>query len=193
MAGQSSTTNTTSTSTGTSTSTSAATSNTTGLSTTTGSSTASAQRVPPPTAVTAFLAGRPVWQVSYLSGLAAGVVTEIWGLAARAAGVPMKAAGLGSPHATAITVGMFALGTMVVVFWFTFVTAAVARFSRRPARLYVRLTVPLTFLSLLIPGTAADTAVSTKLVLAVAHLLAAAVIIPSVAYRLAQVTADPAA
>jgi hypothetical protein len=147
--------------------------------------TTSAQRVPPATG--AFPAGRPLWQVCYLSGLAAGVVTEVWGLAARAAGVPMKAAGLGSHHATAITVGMFALGTMVVVFWFTFITAAIARFTRRPARLYVRITVPLALLSLLVPGTAADTTVSTKLILGSAHLLAAAVIIPSVAYRLARV------
>ena len=174
MAGQSSTTNTTST-------------------TSTSATATSAHRVAPPPAAAAFLAGRPVWQVSYLSGLAAGAVTEIWGLAARAAGVPMKAAGLGAHHATAITVGMFALGTMVVVFWFTFVTAAIARFSRRPARLYVRITVPLALLSVLVPGTAADTAVSTKLILGVAHLLAAAVIIPCVAYRLARVTADPAA
>lgn len=177
MAGQSSTTNTTSTT------------------STTSGATASAQHTPPPAvaAAAAFLASRPVWQVCYLSGLAAGAVTEIWGLAARTAGVPMKAAGLGSHHATAITVGMFALGTMVVVFWFTFITAAIARLSRRPARLYVRITVPLAFLSLLVPGTAADTAVSTKLVLAAAHLLAAAVIIPSVTYRLARVTADPVA
>jgi len=68
-----------------------------------------------------------VWQVCHLSGLAAGAVTEVWGLAARTAGVPMKAA------------------------------------------------------------------VSTKLVLGAAHLMAVAVVVPSVAYRLAQVTADPAA
>ena len=61
-----------------------------------------------------FLARRPVWQVSYLAGLAASVLVETWGLAARAAGVPMRAAGLGSHHATAVTVGMFAMGTMVV-------------------------------------------------------------------------------
>jgi hypothetical protein len=67
-----------------------------------------------------FLARRPVWQVSYLSGLAASVVVEAWGLAARAASVPMRVASLGSHHATPISVGMFAMGTMVVTFWFTF-------------------------------------------------------------------------
>ena len=58
-----------------------------------------------PTAPSAsFLARRPVWQVSYLAGLAASVAVEAWGLAARAAGVPMRAAGLGSHHATAVTI-----------------------------------------------------------------------------------------
>jgi hypothetical protein len=46
-----------------------------------------------------FLARRPVWQVSYLAGLAASVAVEAWGLAARAIGVPMRAAGLGLDQA----------------------------------------------------------------------------------------------
>jgi hypothetical protein len=74
---------------------------------------ASAHAPAPPSA--SFLARRPVWQVSYLAGLAASVVVEAWGLAARAIGVPMRAAGLGSQHATSITVGMFALGTIPAV------------------------------------------------------------------------------
>ena len=41
---------------------------------------ASAHRPAAPTA--SFLARRPVWQVSYLAGLAASVVVEMWGLAA---------------------------------------------------------------------------------------------------------------
>ena len=82
-----------------------------------------------------FLARRPVWQVSYLSGLAASVAVETWGLAARAAGVPMRAAGLGSHHVTPITVGMFAMGTMVVTFWFTFAVIIMARFAKNPKHL----------------------------------------------------------
>jgi hypothetical protein len=57
-----------------------------------------------------FLSRRPVWQVSYLAGLAASVAVETWGLAWRAIGVPMRVAGLGSHHATPVTVGMFAMG-----------------------------------------------------------------------------------
>jgi hypothetical protein len=148
--------------------------------------TSSAAPVPSaPSAFPAFLSRRPVWQVSYLAGLAASVVVEVWGLAARLAGVPMRAAGFGSHQASTITVGMFAMGTMVVTFWFTFVVSALARFARDPARIYVRTTLPLLVLSLLVPLTAQDTAESTRLMLAAAHLIAAAVVVPAVARRLA--------
>jgi heme A synthase len=133
-----------------------------------------------------FLARRPVWQVSYLAGLAASVAVETWGLAARAAGVPMRAAGLGSHHASPVTVGMFAMGTMVVTFWFTFAVILIARFSKNPRRTYLRTALPLLVLSLVVPLTAADTATSTKLTLAAAHLIAGAVIIPVVARRLSR-------
>jgi len=132
-----------------------------------------------------FLARRPVWQVNYLSGLAASVAVEAWGLAARAAGVPMRVASPGSQHATTITVGMFAMGTMVVTFWFTFAVIFMARVAKNPKRSYLRTALPLLALSLALPLTAADTAISTKLTLAAAHLIAGAIIIPIVARRLA--------
>jgi hypothetical protein len=131
-----------------------------------------------------FLAHRPVWQVSYLSGLAASVAVEAWGLAARAAGVPMRAAGFGSHHATPVTVGMFAMGTMVVTFWFTFAVILMARFAKNPRRAYLSTALPLLALSLAVPLTAADTAISTRLTLAAAHLIAGAVIIPAMVRRL---------
>jgi uncharacterized protein DUF6069 len=134
-----------------------------------------------------FLAHRPVWQVSYLSGLAASVVVETWGLAARAADVPMKAAGMGSHHATPVTIGMFAMGTMVVTFWFTFAVVLMARFAKNPRSTYLRTALPLLALSLAVPLTAADTAISTRLTLAAAHLIAGAIIIPTVARRLPRV------
>ena len=140
-----------------------------------------------PASSASFLARRPAWQVSYLSALAASVVVEAWGLAARAGGVPMRVASLGSHHATAITVGMFAMGTMVVMFWFTFAVILMARFANNPRRIYLRTALPLLALSLAVPLTAADTAVSTKLTLAAAHLIAGAIIIPVVARRLARI------
>jgi hypothetical protein len=139
-----------------------------------------------PAPAASFLARRPVWQVSYLSGLAASVAVEAWGLTARAAGVPMRAAGLGSHHATSITVGMFAMGTMVVIFWFTFAVILMARFAKNPKRSFLRTALPLLALSLAVPLTAADTAISTKLTLAAAHVIAGAIIIPAVAKRLSR-------
>jgi Family of unknown function (DUF6069) len=141
----------------------------------------------PAAPLSSFLARRPVWQVSYLAGLAASVAVEIWGLAARAAGVPMRAAGFGSHHATPVTVGMFAMGTMVVTFWFTFAVVLMARFAGNPKRTCLRTALPLLVLSLAVPLTAADTVISTKLTLAAAHLMAAAIIIPAVARRLSRV------
>jgi hypothetical protein len=143
--------------------------------------------LPPATPVALYLARRPVWQVSYLSGLAAALAVEIWGLVARAAGVPMRAAGLGSHHATPITVGMFAMGTLLVTFLFTFAVALMARFASKPARAYLQTTLPLLALSLAIPLTARDTAISTRLTLAAAHLIAGAIVIPVVARRLSRV------
>ena len=140
----------------------------------------------PVTPSASFLARRPVWQVSYLAGLAASVAVETWGLAARAVGVPMRAAGPGSHHATPVTVGMFATGTMVVTFWLTFAVILMARFSKHPRRTYLRTALPLLALSLAAPLTAADTPVSAKLTLAAAHLIAGAIIIPVVARRLAR-------
>ncbi|SEN17598.1 DUF6069 family protein [Actinacidiphila rubida] len=147
------------------------------------STTAAPNRTSAPLTVS-FLARRPVWQVCYLAALAASVLVELWGLAARGAGVPMRAAGLGSHHASTITVGMFAMGTMVVTFWFTFVVVLIARFATNPARVYLRTALPLLALSLAAPLAAADTATSTKVVLAAAHLIAGAVIVPVVAGRL---------
>ena len=134
--------------------------------------------------MSAFLARRPVWQVNYLAALGACVAVEMWGLIWRAAGVPMRAASPGSQHATAITVGMFAMGALVVTFWFTFVLALIARFARNPRSVYLRTVLPLLVLSLATPLTSADTATSTKIVLAVAHLIAGAIIVPIVARRL---------
>ena len=62
----------------------------------------------------------------------------------------------------------------------------IARFAKHPARAYLRTTLPLLALSLVVPLTAAETPASTKVTLAAAHLIAGAVIVPTVARRLAR-------
>lgn len=133
-----------------------------------------------PTALTT----RPVWLVGAAAGLAASVATELYGLAARAVGVPMEAGNVGAAEAEPITVGMFAMGTLISTFWGIVIALLLARFASRPSRTFVRVTIPLAVLSLAGPLAAGDTALSTKLMLCVAHVLAAAIVIPMVAHRL---------
>ncbi|MFJ9582736.1 DUF6069 family protein [Streptomyces acidicola] len=133
---------------------------------------------------TRFLAACPVWLVGVLATLAGAVVTEAFALVARAAGVPMDAASPGAEEAAEIPVGGFAGG---VVFWSVagiILAVALARWARRPARTFTVTTVALTALSLAGPAVAPHTATSTQIVLAMSHVVAAAVIIPALAQRL---------
>jgi uncharacterized protein DUF6069 len=130
------------------------------------------------------LATRPVWQVGALAVVAGAVVTEAFGLAARGVGIPMEAASPGATHAEEIPVGGFAGG---VLFWSVagiILAVALARWAKRPARTFFVTTVALTALSLAGPAVAPHTATSTQLVLAVSHVVAAAVIIPPLTRRL---------
>ncbi|KDN79413.1 hypothetical protein DF19_28840 [Streptomyces olindensis] len=131
-----------------------------------------------------LLSARPVWLVGVLATLAGAVVTEVFALAARAAGVPMEAASPGATQAAEIPVGGFFGG---VVYWSVagvVLAVALARWARRPARTFTVTTVALTALSLAGPAVAPHTATSTQVVLAVSHAVAAAVIIPVLARRL---------
>jgi hypothetical protein len=126
----------------------------------------------------------PVWLTGALAGIAAATATEFYGLIARAAGIPMAAGNIGAAEAGPITVGMFAMGTLICTFWGTILAMVLARYASRPARTFVRTALALTALSLAGPLAAGATATSTKLMLAVAHLIAAAIIIPVIARRL---------
>jgi Family of unknown function (DUF6069) len=127
---------------------------------------------------------RPVWVVSAAASAVALVVTELYGLVARLAGVPMSAAGFGQAKAGPVTAASFAMGVVICAFWGTVLAVVIARFASRPARVYLITTIALTAVSLFAPLSAADTATSTKLTLAVGHILAAAIIIPPVARHL---------
>ncbi len=141
------------------------------------------------TAATARLASVPLPVVGLTAGLTAAVATELYGMAARAAGTPMAAAGVGSHRAGPITVGMFAMGTVICTFWGTVLAVVLHRYARHPARTFTVAALALTAVSLVAPLSAADTAGSTRVMLAAAHLLAAAIVIPLLAGRLRH--ADP--
>ncbi|NGO13499.1 hypothetical protein G5C60_39355 [Streptomyces sp. HC44] len=141
---------------------------------------------PSSTRFTRSLATRAVWQVGVLATLAGAIVTEVFGLIARGVGVPMAAASPGAKEAAEITAGAFVGG---VLFWSIpgiVLAVVLARWAKRPARTFVVITVALTALSLAGPAVAPHTATSTQVVLALSHVVAAAVIIPALARRLAQ-------
>ncbi|MFF8940209.1 DUF6069 family protein [Streptomyces paradoxus] len=137
--------------------------------------------------ISGLLSTRPVWLVGVLATLAGAVVTEAFGLVARGAGVPMEAAGPAAKEAAEIPVGGFFGG---VVFWSVagiVLAVGLARWAGRPARTFTVTTVVLTVLSLAGPAVAPHTATSTQIVLAASHVVAAAVIVPLLARRLAHV------
>ncbi|EWM19391.1 DUF6069 family protein [Kutzneria sp. 744] len=125
----------------------------------------------------------PVWAVSVLALLVAAVVTEIYGLLLPVVGIPMIVGSVFDTVPSAITVGMFAMGCAVSGFWGTILAVLIARFARKPARTYVVTTSVLVAVSLIAP-LAGVGPLSTRVALAVAHLIAAAIVIPAVGRRL---------
>lgn len=131
-----------------------------------------------------LLTTTPVWRVGALATVAAAIVTELFALATKALGVPMEAGSPGGGAAAPIPVGGFAVSVLIWSAVGTVLAVILARRAKRPARTFVVTTVVLTVLSLASPALAGDTATSTKVVLALSHLVAAAVVIPLLALRL---------
>jgi len=134
-----------------------------------------------------ILATSPVWLVGVLAAVAGAIVTELFALGARVIGVPMEAGSLGADTAAPIPLGGFAMGTLMWSVVGIVLAVVLARWAKRPARTFVVATVVLTVLSLAGPVMAVDTATATKVVLALSHLVAAAVVIPPLALRLSHV------
>lgn len=131
-----------------------------------------------------FLTNWPVWLVGVLAAVLAAALTELFALAARALGVPMEAASGDATEAAPIAPGGFATGVLIWSVVGIILAVALARWAKRPARTFVVTTVVLTVLSLIGPALATHTATSTKIVLALSHLVAASVVIPMLAIRL---------
>ena len=144
-----------------------------------------------PSAVRSAVATRPLWLVGVASTVAAAVVTSGVAAVARAADVPLRVAS-GNADPEVIPTAGFA--TMVLAMGAVGVILALAlnRWAKRPARAFVVVTVVLTVASFLSPVLAAqDATTATRLVLELTHVVAAAIVIPPIAYRLAQRPARP--
>jgi hypothetical protein len=121
-----------------------------------------------------------------IAAVAAAVAGEIFRAIAVSAGVPMQAGMPGEAIMVQLAFGSYAIMTLMCVVPGTLVAAGLARFVRRPARTFVVVAVAVTAVSLLAPIAGLAPATSTRVVLSIAHVLAAAVFVPPVARRLAQ-------
>ena len=113
-----------------------------------------------------------------LATIAATAATPIVAGAAQAIGISLNVGGAPIP--------VLGFGTLTAFFSLVGVVMAVAmaRFARRPRSTFVRTTVVLTALSL-VPDVIAPAAPTTKALLMLTHLVAAAIVIPAVARKLA--------
>ena len=108
----------------------------------------------------------------------ASVATSAVAAAGSAAGVSLDVSGAPIPVTGFATLtAIFSLVGLVLAL-------VLARFAARPRTAFVRTTVALTVLSL-VPDVIADATPATKALLMLTHLVAAAIVIPAIARRLA--------
>lgn len=130
-----------------------------------------------------------VWRSGLVAAAAGAAVTGAYGAMLSGIGVPMVAGGFGATSAQPIVPANFSFGTVLCTAVATLLAAVLARRALHPTRTFIVVTVTLTLLSLVSPIAAGATAPSTKVGLAVGHLLAAVVVIPVLARRLRQIEA----
>jgi hypothetical protein len=128
---------------------------------------------------------RPVWQVGAAAALVAAAATTLVALAAIAVDVPMKAAPRTAEVGRALPVSGFALSTIMCTAIGTVIAIALYRWAKRPARTFVAVTAVLTVASFAGPLTTGYATTATRLVLELTHVVAAAIVIPVMAKRLA--------
>ena len=152
--------------------------------------TSAIRRTTPPatlgTRAASRLAVLPVSVTGVIAAAAAATVLYAYGTLARGLSVPMRAGELGASHAQAITPASFAGGVVFCTVAGTIVAMILAARAADPARAFMRTTVILVAVSLVFPLAASHTATSTRLTLALGHLIAAAIVIPILTLRLRQ-------
>jgi uncharacterized protein DUF6069 len=137
-----------------------------------------------PTTASAVKTKPKVWRGGALAAVVGAAVAAVYGGLLDVGGIPMLAGGPGAPEATTIGLRNFVEGTVILTAAATVLAFAFVRRARRPRHAFVVTTVSLTLFSLSIPLSAGATALSTKLTLALGHVVVAAVVIPIIARRL---------
>ena len=123
-------------------------------------------------------APRSLLPTGLVAGVLAAAAATAVALVAKAAGVPMAAAPRGAAAGKDIPMWGFAMGTLMSVAIGAVLAAAIARWLHRPVRDFVAVTVALTLVSFFGPITTGHATTATRLVLALTHVVAAAVAIP---------------
>jgi hypothetical protein len=118
-----------------------------------------------------------LWSAGAMAGIGAAAATTLIAVVARAADISLAVQGERIPLAA------FAQLTLVGALIGLVLAKATARWTGQPRRTFVTVTLALTALSLL-PDVLADAATATKLALTLTHVVAASIVIPSLAVRL---------
>jgi Family of unknown function (DUF6069) len=136
------------------------------------------------------LATRPLWLVGLAATVAGAAVTALVAAVARAADVPLEVA---SSSAAPEPIPVSGVAVLVVICGIVGVVTALGanRWATRPARAFLVATTVLTAVSLVTPLIAENATTATRVVLELTHLVAAAIIIAPIAYRLAQRSPRP--
>lgn len=134
-----------------------------------------------------FAARMPVWLVSITAVIAGALVTGVYEVAARATGVPFDVALPGTGvapaaiPATGLAWAVAELGLIGVI-----IAVCLTRFAKRPRSTWKRTAWTLTAVSCIPSLVASTDSYATNIMLVISHLVAAAVIVPVVAARLAE-------
>ena len=123
----------------------------------------------------------PLWRTGAKAGVVAAVATTVVAAVALAADVPLALDGEQIPLAGFAQMTLLGAAIGVVL------AKALSRWSAMPRRTFVAATVALTALST-VPDLAAPATAASKIVLIATHLVAAAIVIPAIAGRLADRT-----
>lgn len=133
----------------------------------------------PVTRTTVETTAAPMWRTAARAGVVAAVATTALAAAALGADVPLEIDGEQIPLAGFAQ--LTALGATLGLG----LAAAFRRWASRPRRSFTTATVVLTALSI-VPDLAITATTATRVVLIATHVVAAAIVIPAVAARLAE-------
>ena len=129
------------------------------------------------TSVTTTAPAKPLITGGLIAAAVAAVATAAVAAAGEFAGISLVVSGAPIPvPGFAVLTAIFSVVGLVLAL-------VLARVARHPRTAFVRTTIVLTALSL-VPDVAADAATATKVLLMLAHLVAAAIVIPAIARRL---------